>query len=789
MAETYLSQYQERVPRNSIQNNQGILDSGTILKAFALLQNQKELELKGQEFGLKQQMFVADNLYKTHEILKDISVLKKDTDIFDRNMAPVNEAFKRGITTPEQALDLATKVGTAINNPEMRRAILDKKKVDELLKQGVEYKTQLGRNALNYINKIQEVSSNKGQEDELSKIKISDYFDTQTQSLSDAHTQATTNQLAANTAILNTQNEQAKAQQKARDDFFATDALTPEQVSMAKAGFVDNKEIGRWAMVNKMYKEYQDKLKTDPSLPKRDWLDFYRAYTGEDYTYGERKGAQVSYNWWSQQAAERYGKDDPIIIPTAKGSDNKNPYESAAAYWTDKSGRFNLAVENTKHTEAAGRVFIPVGDKMLTLNPRVDNDPKGVKSEEDKTNYAKDIGTAHPDYTGDEASDLQPKWITTGDWTNYVGYKGGKSLSDVEGQFIDNWREGVSVYRDAATHDMMIKYPGKDAVPLRWDLVNEKRYYGGKFSTGDIKTNSIQVIQSFILRAKEAGMSEEAMRNKISFDYSSNGEAEFTIKDVVWSGKDLTPAITQEQIDFNKQFYDSVKGGAVKPDEAIVNPSKPLSLEVGKELLQQNAVINMSNPDSAKFIMKLVPMLGDESSAAISQLQPALLKNLNTLYNTKGFLKDDLKAITDTTPDLNNIADVNLRSAYASDHNGGNALDFSVKPENKEKTWRLLNGYNALFPGHMSTMIFEAPDQATAEANMKAWEQSGILEKFKANGMKVKLRYGKGIPEHVHVSFNGAVPSPENKPVPKAQSMLDINTAVDSIAIPNPNAK
>jgi len=738
-------------------DDRGGLDTNALLKMYALIGEEKNRQLQEQKF-------VTENLYQSHELFKNLKYLPKDADVVAMHLAPVEETLKRGVHNIDQATELQSQLLSALQHPEMRNAMLDYGKMDEYIKRGEVLKEKLGRNAVNYYGKLDEIANTKGSSFE--GLNITDYFDDQTQKLQDAavnaniaHSNAATQESLADTTAKNYALEQTKKNQKYIDDIL-TDPLVPSIIKMGIAnGSVKGNDLIDFGGALESYKNELQKQKEDPTFKPRSLEDHWRAWNNSRYSYNTMTpGSSMTFNYGTGNPivdkSIKEGMEKTFMVPGAAGSPNKYEGNAVSIYWTNPATkRKELAKEwvESKSSQRAGRVLSVFDNgKVVSINPREDNNP-GQRTQDLSTRKTHDIGI--PDNQVGDLSNLPG----IGDWTEAITLPDGKPLSSntsiVDKGFLPFDSNNTVIKRPSPDRNLTIQYPGKPPQELYWNVVNETPMGGNdeiggmSITVGEAVTNNLQIVQQYIANARKQGLSNEEIRKKVSMDYDkpgSDGIPRFRIKDIIFSPPFQGEVLTDDNIKTGQEVYKMYKAKG----EFSTNSSTPA--------LNENLKLNSQDPSNIEFVKNT--KFRDLNAEQILSLDPQLFSKVKDLSNKyPGILEQAISGAADTKG-------IRLDSNPDSAHlQGGTALDFTG--QNPKAVVAGLRLFNDNYAKSIKKIIFEGPDAASVRKYRKAILESNdqegalVLDNLKSQGSQIiEEHINPEVLPHLHVEFHKEIP-------------------------------
>jgi len=152
------------------QNNRSIFDINALFKAHALKQEDARLKLTESKYA-------ADAMLETHKLFEDFKYLPKDSQTVDEVFTPVQTLMDRGISNLDEAMNARNQTIKAFNDPRIRKVVMDRRKWEDLVKAGADFKNELGENTLKYTDYLTDLANTPGAD--LQSASINPYFDTE----------------------------------------------------------------------------------------------------------------------------------------------------------------------------------------------------------------------------------------------------------------------------------------------------------------------------------------------------------------------------------------------------------------------------------------------------------------------------------------------------------------------------------------------------------------------------------------------------------------------------------
>lgn len=732
------------------------LDSADLARFFNMGQQKKEAEQK--DAVLKSQALI-----QTNTLLKDLEMLPKQSKYYEEQLNPVYTALNKGIKTPEEALEVQSKLLGILSNPQTLQYMKETKTFkehqkfleDNFTKMGIEDRKKYGEDLqLRATDPSQSVfdfnpSSYLGISGD-EKVQ-----NEQLKALQNANSLHEIDKTIKNqTSVLNAiKNEAAQLElddytrgQESRSAIL-NDPDTPAFIKAQLSQLVDPSERGAFVGAYLGNKADVDSGKIDANT----FTDLVKV--GRAGIEGKYAPANRNTNIYGSGFVSSGNKEvDEVLVGDAVYQSPITGNIQKISDLIDKNGNLDGEALATQGGEYLSNIttFDNEGNPVF-FAPRLDNNQLGKQGNTvvDQSNMWNSYGT-YLDEIPVLGNDLKPL-------PNQKAYN---LIADYDEANIS---EGTD-----AKKTMQINWTNKAKAPkpIYGNFVSQAQGPERQlpFQMGYYRTNNPQILHKFYENNKDKG--DAWYRNHVGVRNTPDGP-EFIIKDVVW---DLTAQSKSANIEknasiakFTRDLYEKRKAINNVQPSPTPQPSRP-KVPIDKTALKADQKVRAA--ENERLYPELLDAYGKlpnarETIQSIAALDPKMVGYLESIVNIAD--PNDLtllEGISDAADDLRD---------YDSSHNKGLGIDLSGASGAINKGVALFERILANQNDFDISILAEGGNEQQAV---------NIAAAYGLNNKNVKwdIRHHPKTAPHLHISF-----IPKRKPTAIDRAMTtDPKTVTDT---------
>lgn len=642
------------------------LDSADLARFFNMGQQKKEADQK--DAVLKSQALI-----QTNTLLKDLEMLPKQSKYYEEQLSPVYTALQKGVKTPEEALEVQSKLLGILSNPQTMQYMKETKTFkdhqkfleDNFTKMGVEDRKRYGEDLqLRATDPSQSVfdfnpSSYLGISGD-EKVQNEQLKGLQNENSLFEVKSAIQNQISVGNAIENQKKQlelDTYTKGYERRSAILDDPTTPTYIKDGLSQLTDPSELSVWTSTYRANKEKIDSGEIDGNA----WSELLKiARTGLEGKFAPGNRNTNIYGGAFQSSGN---KDvDEVLIGDAVYQSPITGNIQKISDLIDKQGNLDGEALATQGGEYLSNIttFDDQGNPVF-FAPRLDNNQLGKQ--------------------GNSVAD-QSAWYGANSYGDYLDNIPvfGNDLKPLPNQkaynLIADYDEANITEGTDAKKTMQINWTSKatSPKPIYGNFVSQAQGAEKQlpFQMGYYRTNNPQILNKYYQNNKDKG--EAWYRNHVGVRNTPDGP-EFIIKDVVW---DLTAQSKSANIEKNASIAKFIRD--YHSGKKVINNVQPSptpkpnapKVPINKKVLKADQKARIE--ENIRLYPELIDAYSNlpnarETIESIAALDPKILGYLDSIVNIAD--PNDLvllEGISDAADDLRD---------YDSSHNKGLGIDLT----------------------------------------------------------------------------------------------------------------